>query len=647
MNTQTMAENLAERIPLLAMLDDETRSGVLAELEFQEYVEGDTVFQQGGKAEQIIWVVDGEFELFTRSESLNFECSLGVCSVGHLLGSSSLISDVVRQETATCRSPGQVAKLTREKFLDALRSHPEACLRLALDLARALERITPSLAVIPFVDLDRTRDYSTQAGLLPAPLSRLLRIMVLEAENGAPTMVALVDPGDRAAQEYIVKTWRHRPKVVAISDADFAWFANGFLKSRIAPIEAREEDLTYANPEQAPGAPPSDASQKLHSLLAQALASGASDLHIEPTAEDTWVRMRVDNLLITLERLPLELCAHLHSRVKVLCDLDITQRRLPQDGSFALRWQSQSLDVRSAFIPVVNGEKCVLRFLPHGLAEKRLEDLILDESLLACVRNLFREPQGLILVTGPTGSGKSSLVYSALQDLWNKDDTISIASIENPVDRKLPFCSQVQVDYQRGLDFPESLRAVLRHDPDVVFVGEIRDRESGQIAAEAAGTGHLVVATLHAGSPAEAIDRLRKLGVEPWLMASVLRGVISTRLVREVRPEARLAQPAPPAMLKELENRKIIPAGWNQPVATVSPDKSEADCESGRLYLLGYLGIWKALRQAIAEGELSGNLPELAGDRHHVAPEDYARILLEQLRVFPNRLLECFPSFGD
>lgn len=268
----------------------------------------------------------------------------------------------------------------------------------------------------------------------------------------------------------------------------------------------------------------------LNALITQAARDGASDIHIEPYVDTSVVRFRVDGSLRDVVRPHKGLHAALVSRVKILADLDIAEKRLPQDGRIGLRLGGRGLDVRVSTIPCAYGERVVLRLLDKGQARLGMKALGMADDTLTTFRRLVTTPNGIVLVTGPTGSGKTTTLYAALQEV----DTakLNVLTVEDPVEYELPGIGQTQVNPRIELTFARALRSILRQDPDVVMIGEIRDVETAQIAIQASLTGHLVLATLHTNDAPAAVTRLRDMGIEPFLLASSLRGVLAQRLVR-------------------------------------------------------------------------------------------------------------------
>jgi type IV pilus assembly protein PilB len=264
-------------------------------------------------------------------------------------------------------------------------------------------------------------------------------------------------------------------------------------------------------------------------LLDQAVAQGASDIHWEPQEYDFIVRYRIDGRLCVKSRLSLGVARSVISRLKVMADLDISERRLPQDGRILIEVRNRRIDLRISTLPTVYGEKIVVRILDPETAKRSLDALGMRSQVEAGVRELLQRPHGLILVTGPTGSGKTTTLYALLREL--RAETFNVVSIEDPVEYRLAGVNQVQV-HGHGLTFAKGLRSILRQDPDIIMIGEIRDDETARIAIAAALTGHLVVSTLHTNTAALALTRLLDMGIEPYLLAAALSGVLSQRLVR-------------------------------------------------------------------------------------------------------------------
>ena len=270
----------------------------------------------------------------------------------------------------------------------------------------------------------------------------------------------------------------------------------------------------------------------LNALLTQAARDGASDIHIEPYERHSSVRFRVDGTLREVVQPNRALHAALISRLKIMAELDISEKRLPQDGRISLRIGTRAVDVRVSTLPSAHGERAVLRLLDKSESKLSLEHVGMQGDVLDRFKRLLGQPHGIILVTGPTGSGKTTTLYAGLQRL--DASALNIMTVEDPIEYELPGVGQTQVNAKIDLDFAKALRAILRQDPDVIMIGEIRDFETAQIAIQASLTGHLVLATLHTNDAVSAVTRLTDMGVEPFLLSSSLLGVLAQRLVRKL-----------------------------------------------------------------------------------------------------------------
>lgn len=282
----------------------------------------------------------------------------------------------------------------------------------------------------------------------------------------------------------------------------------------------------------------------INALFTQAARDEASDIHIEPYESHSVVRYRVDGTLRDVVSPRKALHGSLVSRIKIMAQLDIAEKRLPQDGRIALRVAGRPIDIRVSTVPTGHGERVVMRLLDKQAGRLQLETLGMDPDLLARLDHLIRQPHGIVLVTGPTGSGKTTSLYAALARL--DASTSNILTVEDPVEYDLPGISQIQVNTRIDMTFALALRAILRQDPDIIMIGEIRDLETAQIAVQASLTGHLVLATLHTNDSVSAVNRLIDMGVEPFLLASSLLGVLAQRLVRRLCPHCKQEDPAVP-----------------------------------------------------------------------------------------------------
>ena len=280
----------------------------------------------------------------------------------------------------------------------------------------------------------------------------------------------------------------------------------------------------------------------LNAILAESLKENASDIHIEPYEKESLVRFRLDGVLSTVLKPSSQITPLLISRIKVMSKLDIAEKRLPQDGRMTVKLGGRSIDLRISTMPSSHGERVVMRLLDKDAGKLQVDDLGMPSETSAQLDDLIRRPHGIILVTGPTGSGKTTTLYAGLQQMDRQGR--NIMTVEDPVEYDLPGISQTQINLRAGMTFARGLKAILRQDPDVILIGEIRDGETAEIATQSSLTGHLVLSTLHTNTAAGAITRLQDLGVDSFLLASTIRGILSQRLLRKLCPHCkRLSEP--------------------------------------------------------------------------------------------------------
>ncbi len=334
-------------------------------------------------------------------------------------------------------------------------------------------------------------------------------------------------------------------------------------------------------------------------LIREAQEAGASDIHVEATGGGADVRFRVDGVLNRAPAPPGALVAAVVSRIKLIADLDIAERRRPQDGRVRVRLEDRNLDLRISTMPTIHGESVVMRLLDQGDGPPTLDDLGMESEVLRQFRNLALRPHGIVLATGPTGSGKTTTLYGALQ--LRALDREKVITIEDPVEYQLQGVNQVPVNQKAGMTFAAGLRSILRQDPDVVMVGEMRDPETAEIAVQAAMTGHLVFSTVHTNDSLGALARLADLGVEPFLLAATIRGVLAQRLVRRICEHCRVSYHPDPQALRRL-------GPWSVSGLTLSRGEGCDRCR-GSGYS-GRVGLFEVLEMTPELQKLASGLPD-------------------------------------
>ena len=398
---------------------------------------------------------------------------------------------------------------------------------------------------VPYVNLSNSVISQDILSLLPSDVAeRFMAVPLAEAQNRLA--VAMIDANNVQAVDYLSNRIQRPIKVFMASEESVRHVLDQYktdLSSvNVAAQASQEESLSEAGNIKTI-VQDSPISRALSTILEYAVKSHASDVHIEPLEKAWKIRCRVDGVLREIMQLPKSIEPALVSRIKILSNLKIDEHRIPQDGQFAVNVAGKEVDLRIAISPVVWGEQVVIRLLDKSGSSFNLEDMGYAGRALRTIRKGIKRPNGMILTSGPTGSGKSTSLYALIKEI--KDDTVNIVTLEDPVEYKMDGVNQIQVNAEVGLTFASGLRSILRQDPDIVMVGEIRDNETANLAIQAALTGHLVFSTLHTNSAAGVLPRLLDMGIEPFLIASTVNTIIGQRLVRRVARRRDIYQSSP------------------------------------------------------------------------------------------------------
>jgi type IV pilus assembly protein PilB len=416
----------------------------------------------------------------------------------------------------------------------------------------ALTAILAQQIGMKYVDLGNYQVDISAASLIDAETARKYTVIPI-AFNDGKLVVAMADPSNVFALDDIrIMTGMEVEAVVSTKD-DIVGAINRYCRSdtgmdisdTVEGMEELEEHETEAAADDAPIV------RYVNLLITEGVEERASDIHIEPMENDVRIRYRIDGVLHEIRRSPKKLHPGVVARIKVMADMNIAEKRLPQDGRTAIDVRGRPIDLRVATLPTIHGEKVVLRILDKGASLMSLEELGFSPESLEIYRKSFTKPYGTILVTGPTGSGKTTTLYATLNVLNTMEK--NIITVEDPVEYRLPLINQVQVHYKAGLTFAAALRSILRCDPDIVMIGEIRDPESAQIAIESALTGHLVLSTLHTNDAPSALTRLLEMGIEPFLIASAVDCVSAQRLARRLCERCKEPYKPDPQFLEKIE----------------------------------------------------------------------------------------------
>jgi len=520
------------------------------------------------------------------------------------------------------------AEKTKQKVGDVLVSQ-------GLITQEELIKLEAYILGIPFVNLEKELVSPEVLKIIPEPIARSHNIVTFR-KKGQDLEVAMLDPEDLRMIEFIKKTTNLRilprltdpesiKNVLRQYQKTLEVEFGEIIKKEIGVIKPIKEELVEEKAELQKIAEELPIIRIVETLLKHAILQRASDIHIEPTEKEVLVRYRIDGILRDAMTLPKIAASGIVARVKVLSNLKLDEHRLPQDGRFKIETEDYRYSIRVSVLPVFNGEKIVMRLLSETAKAFTLEQLGLRNEALERVQDNLRKPVGMILVTGPTGCGKTTTLYSMMEIL--NDPGVNISTIEDPVEYRMPRINQTQVNPKIDLTFASGLRSLVRQDPDIIMVGEIRDSETASLAINAALTGHLVLSTLHTNSAAGAIPRLIDMKVEPFLLSSTLNCILAQRLVRKLcsekekyfLKESELENIAKycnlDKILKILKEEKIVQkkASWKN-IPFYRPKKSEECSEGykGRIGIFEVLPVTETIKEMIVKQATSDEIQEQA-----------------------------------
>ncbi len=488
---------------------------------------------------------------------------------------------------------------------------------------------------IPHVSIVKQKLDPSILALVPDHLARRYLVLPLRKERHH-LVVAMADPLDYYAIDDLRMSTGFPIQPAIAAKEELRAFIERYYGMKESLEEALQSAASHNTPESTDAELVDDDSpivRLVNQILAQAVKNRASDVHFDAAPAHVQVRFRVDGVLRAEQTLPKHLQSMVTARIKIISGLDIAERRLPQDGRFRTAVDGREIDVRVATLPTMHGEKVVLRILDRRTGVKRLDNLSFLPANLRHLRGMLAASSGMVLVTGPTGSGKTSTLYAALAE--SNTPAVNIVTIEDPVEYQLQGVNQVAVNTATGLTFSTGLRSILRQDPDIIMVGEIRDRETAEIATRAALTGHLVFSTMHTSGAVESIARLVAMGIEPFLVASALNGVIAQRLVRQICPECRR-----PYVPKDAE-WEWIRREWRSDAARESVARFSIGAGCGACAQTGYRGrlavhelvkVDEPLRRLILGGAPEEEL------RTHAARHGFSSLLADGLEKAANGL---------
>ena len=477
------------------------------------------------------------------------------------------------------------------------------------DLAEAISKQTN----LPFVSLSMFRPMEEAIDAIPENMARRLEVVPLSInENSNKLTIAVSDPFNILALDEIrMITGMDVDVVIAtLSDIKRAIETLYALRSSIdeALVEIVEEErgeFDLSKGEEAVSIDDAPVVKLVNTILGQAVDSSASDVHVEPFETETRVRYRIDGVLFDMLTFPKHLHPPVSSRIKIMSGMDIAEKRHPQDGRILLRVAGRRIDIRVSSLPAIYGEKLVMRLLDQATAMVGLERLGLDPDERTTLDKVIEVPYGIILVTGPTGSGKSTTLYSVIQNLNSYE--VNITTVEDPVEYTIAGVNQVQINERAGLTFDTVLRSILRQDPDIILVGEMRDTETAQLAVRAALTGHLVLSTLHTNDAPSSIVRMIDMGIPPFLVSSSVVAVMAQRLVRKLCPHCKVPYELPLDVAESLGLN-----GFTKVYKPLGCDKCRGTGYRGRTAIFEIMPMSEELRRAVMTGATSDDLRTMA-----------------------------------
>jgi type IV pilus assembly protein PilB len=655
-----------KNVKLFAELSPDSLAKLGACLKMVEFPPAEVIVREGAPGVSMYVIKSGLVEVRKKDPATGIDFLVAQLSEGAAVGEMSLLTGKPRSATVTTVHPTVVFTLTRADFRNLLTQHPEISLGLARILADRLEDATKQVG-IEYVSLLKGSFDPRVVGLLPQALVALHKVVPIAYINNSVTL-AMVNPSNLVAFDDVrryIKGVIIEP--VVCTEDDFRKFmesvypglmgikeepkredrreeARREARKRVAmegpqqsledlqaeilsglEVQPDEEEKQSSASELTTASEDAPVVRLANNILALAIKKGASDIHIEPQEKGVILRLRIDGVLYVENVLSKKIQLPLTSRLKILSRLDISERRMPQDGRISIRIEDRGIDFRVSTVPAKFGEKVVMRILDKSGSLMPLDKLVVHSPTVEKLRWMINQPYGIIYVTGPTGSGKTTSLYSSLNEINSTE--INITTAEDPIEYDLPGITQVQTHKDIGLDFARILRAFLRQDPDVILVGETRDEETAKISVEAALTGHLVFTTVHTNDAPSAFTRLEEMGIEPFLMANSTIGVLAQRLARRICQSCK----------KQVEVDDVTMGYFGYTRDTAPPFYKGEGCDQcnltglkGRVGIYELLSMNEELKRAIAAGAKNDEIRELAIKGGMKTLKDYAMILMAE-----------------
>ncbi|HXE74017.1 MAG TPA: ATPase, T2SS/T4P/T4SS family [Candidatus Xenobia bacterium] len=658
-------QHFLQRIDLFSLLSPHECDAIVRRLKRRDFPPTYYVVREGQAGDSMYFITAGRCEVRKKDPNTSIEFLLTELGPGACFGEMALLTGKPRTASVVTLEPTTVGILERKDFEELMIQYPKMGVSLTRILAERVESASTQVG-IEYVALGKVQFDARVLSLLPEQTITQHKVLPVAFANNRLTL-AMVNPDNLMALDDVrrfVKGVMIEP--VVCTAEDFQKFLTGPYKT-LMKKEAGKGEAGGGSPSAALQSLQSDSLKDIdleaiesdemaatsvtdikhsaedapvvrlaNAILASAVNQGASDIHIEPMEKDVQVRFRIDGVLHPVQTVPKKGQMGLIARLKILSKLDIAEKRLPQDGRISVRLEDKAIDFRVSTIPSKWGEKVCMRILDKSNTQLGLDKLISHPETLQKVRDMVNQPYGILYVTGPTGSGKTTTLYSALAELNSPD--INISTVEDPIEYDLAGINQVQVHKEIGLDFARVLRAFLRQDPDVILIGETRDKETAKIAVEAALTGHMVFTTLHTNDAAGTFVRLDEMGIEPFLVASSTIGVMAQRLAR------RLCQKCKEAYTVDAETLRFLGAPAESKVTFYKPVGCDACGGSG---YKGRVGIYEVLRMTTGVRAMvirranTDEIREAARRDGMLTLKDYGLMLLKEGLTSLDEVLQC------
>jgi type IV pilus assembly protein PilB len=683
-------QHFLQRIQLFSLLSWAECDAVVKKLKRRELPPGNVIVREGQAGNSMFFITSGKVEVRKKDNNTGIDFLLSELGAGQCFGEMALLTGEPRGATVITMEPTTVGILEQSEFHDLMVAHPKIGVSLTKILASRLQAANKQVGV-EYIALGKLQFDERVLTLLPEATMRQYKVIPVSYSNNRLSL-AMVDPNNLMALDdvrRVIKGVMIEP--VVCTEEDFKKFMSGTYAQMVVKAAKREKEkqaeqlqpmmvkaTAVAAPSGGPPAGPMDAEAVLaqlqtagldkidtdgeeepteqkasateltaaaedqpivklaNAVLALSIQKSASDIHVEPREKEIYVRFRQDGLLQLVQQLPKKVQMGLISRMKILAKLDISEKRLPQDGRISVKVGEKLIDFRVSTIPTKWGEKICMRLLDKSNTSLGLDKVISHLPTLEKVREMIAQPYGIMYVTGPTGSGKTTTLYSALSEL--NDPDVNISTVEDPIEYDLTGANQVQVHKEIELDFARVLRAFLRQDPDIILVGETRDTETAKIAVEAALTGHMVLTTLHTNDAAGTFTRLREMKIEPFLVSSSTIGVIAQRLAR------RLCKSCKEAYKPEAADKKY----WDIPVdKDVSFYKAKGCSQCNNSGYKGRVGLYEVMKMSnnlkamVAGGSNSDQIREAAIKEGMISLKAYGVLMMLEGTTSPEQVLEC------